>query len=261
MDQKKAKELNNRLREMLILQGHPVAVKMLEKAEDIDNIQYKGNPVRRLEKNLIICQLFAQARFYGRVLAAEEKHLRTCRLGGHALGFDVTDFIDVYDGTYFTTTEAARRMMDETPQFEKGKYKAMLVASLDRIPVEPDVVILFGNAAQMLRIVNGVEYNQGGRMNFTASGDAGLCADIVVEPMRINAPHIAIPCNGGRIMSLPNETDLACGIPYSQLESLADGLEFTARNVPVMYPTAWQHVDWELPEDAFIRNFLRRGMD
>ncbi|MEW5724913.1 MAG: DUF169 domain-containing protein [Thermodesulfobacteriota bacterium] len=258
MELNSMKALSENLRELLVLHGHPVAIKMVEKPQDLAGIHYKGRPVRRLDKNLIICQLMAQARFYGRVIAGEEKHLNTCRLGADALGFQVDDYTHVYAGTYFTTEKAARNMIETMPKFERGRYQAVVVAPLDRSPAAPDVVVIFGNAAQMMRIVNAALHDQGGRLNFSASGDAGLCADILVQPLKTNQPHIAIPCNGGRLMSLPNETDLACGIPFGLLGGIVEGLEFTRRNVPIMYPTAWQHIDWEPPADSPIVQFLRR---
>ena len=116
--------------------------------------------------------------------------------------------------------------------------------------VEPDVVVIYGNVAQMLRIVNGYLYNTGNRLEISASGDAGLCSDTVAIPMITGKPHLAIPCNGGRLMSLPNQTEMACGIPFEEVEHILEGMRFTGKNVPVMYSAAWQHIDWEAPEDS-----------
>lgn len=242
---KDLKAISDEYQRYLGLQGFPAAVKMIADVAELDKISYKDKPVRRLSKNLLICQLLAQARFYGRVIAGEEKNLNLCRLGADAMGFEVSDYTNVYSGTYFTSDETARKMIETMPKFERGKYHAMLVAPLDRSPVEPDVVVFYGNAAQMLRIVNGYLYNKGGRLNFSCSGDAGACCDPIVIPMQTGKPSIGIPCNGGRIMSVPNETDLVCGIPFKVLGEVLDGIKFTGTNVPVQFPTAWQHIDWE----------------
>lgn len=252
--------MSDEYRHYLGLQGFPVAVKMIADVAELDEIYHKGKPVRRLSKNLLICQLLAQARFYGRVIAGEEKNLNLCRLGADAVGFEVTDYTHVYSGTYFTSDQTARKMIETMPKLERGKYHAILVAPLDRSPVEPDVVVFYGNAAQMLRIVNGYLYNKGGRLDFSCSGDAGACCDPIVIPMQTEKPSIGIPCNGGRIMSVPNETDLMCGIPFKVLGEVLDGIKFTATNVPVQFPTAWQHIDWEPqpPVLYFIRPELRK---
>lgn len=258
MPEEKWNQLGNRLSESLVLEGSPVGVKMIKDSDELDGIRYKGRPVKRVSKVLAVCQLISQARYLGRVIAAEEKNLNICRLGADAMGFDVDDYAHVYTGTYFNSEQAARHMIDTMPKFEKGTYKAILVGPLQKMPVQPDVVIVYGNAAQLLRVVNGYLYNKGGRVTFSASGDAGLCSDTIVLPMSSNEPHLALPCNGGRILSLPSLTDLACGIPYSQLATVLDGIEFTGRKVPIMYPPGWQHIDWELAEDAPVRAFLQQ---
>jgi len=257
VDSKRLKEITGEYKKYLNLEGFPVGVKMIEDVAMLDEIYYKGKPVRVSKKSLLVCQLISQARFYGRVTAGLGENLNLCRMGADAMGFDVDDYTHVYAGTYFSSKEAARRMIEGMPKFEKGKYQGMLVGPLDRIPVDPDVVVVYGNVAQMLRIINGFVFDTGDRLEFSTSGDAGLCSDTVVIPKMTQKPHLAIPCNGGRLMSLPNQTEMACGIPLGEIEHILEGIKFTGKNVPVMYPTAWQHIDWEPPMDAPIRAFVR----
>ena len=257
MEQGELRSISNEYISHLKLEGFPAAVKMIEDVKILDDIQYKGKPVRKLKKNLLVCQLISQARFYGRVVVGLGENLDLCRLGGDAMGFEIDDYTHVYTGTYFSSEEAAKNMIETMPKFERGKYQAMLVGPLDRISVKPDVVVIYGNVAQMLRIVNGYLYDTGNRLDFSASGDAGLCSDTVVIPMVTGKPHMAIPCNGGRLMSLPNQTEMACGIPFGEIEHVLEGIRFTGKNVPVMYPAAWQHIDWEAPADAPICAFVR----
>lgn len=258
MSENQTADLGQKLSEALALEGFPVGVKMIGSAAELDSIQYKGKPVRKLDNVIAVCQLISQARFLGKVIAGKAGNLNICRLGGDAMGFDVDDYTHVYTESYFVDEKAARNMIDTMPKFERGTYEAMLVGPLHKIPVEPDVVVIYGNPAQLLRIVNGYLCDKGGRVEFSASGDAGLCSDTVVEPMQKNIPHLALPCNGGRILSLPNLTDLACGIPYGLIPGILDGMEYTTRNVPITYPPRWQHIEWELDETAAVRQFMQQ---
>lgn len=253
-------ELSEKLSRALVLEGSPVGVKMVASVDDLDQMQYKGRPLRRLSKRLVICQLVALARYYGTVMFGTAEDLSVCRLGATAVGFPVADCVEVYVDTYFKGQEAARRMIDTMPQFPQGQYQALLAGPLGKIPVQPDVVVVHGNAAQLLRIINGYLYDKGGRLEFSVSGDAGLCADTVVLPMLTHQPHLAIPCNGGRLLSMPSLTDLACGIPFDLLPGIMEGIAYTGRNVPIMYPPAWQHINWELKDDAPVKAFLQRGL-
>jgi uncharacterized protein (DUF169 family) len=257
MDLEMLKSISDEYKTSLNLEGFPAAVKMVETREMLEDIKYKGRSVRIIDKQLLVCQLVSQARFYGRVVAGISERLSLCRLGADAMGFEVDDYTHVYSGTYFSSKKAAKKMIDEMPKLEKSKYQAIVVGPLDRIPVEPDVVVIYGNVSQMLRIINGYVFDTGERMEFSVSGDAGLCADTIAIPMLTGKPHLAVPCNGGRIMSLPNQTEMACGIPFAELEHVLEGIRFTGRHVPVMYPSAWQHIAWEPPADSAIYAFVR----
>src|SRR5271157_407645 len=90
-----------------------------------------------------------------------------------------------------------------------------------------------------MRKVNVYLYDKGGRVKFSVFGDAGLCSDTVVLPMLSAIPEVAIFSNGDRIWSLRSLTDIACGIPYSLLNWIMVGIDFTERNVPVTYPPRW----------------------
>lgn len=249
MEKKKDKDLQSlaaRYDKMLRLTTVPVAVKLFGKLADLEKISYKGKPIKLLGKRLALCQIFAQARYYGRLNAGTREKLDLCRLGADAFGFPVTDYTHVYSGTYFNGDEAARRMIETTPKFKRDLYKAILVAPLEKSPVEPDVVLFYGNTAQILRLVHGYLYNKGGRLEFSSSGDAGACADPVVIAMQTQKPSIGLPCNGGRVLSWPSDDELVCGVPGALLEEILLGIEATHFGPgQIHYPVAWQHIDWE----------------
>lgn len=231
---------------MLRLTSYPVAVKLFEEIADFEKVRYKGKSVMLQQKRLAVCQIFAHARYYGRLNAATREKLDLCRLGADAFGFPVTDYTKVYSGTYFDCDETARKMIETTPKFKRDLYKVILVAPLEKSPIYPDVVLFYGNTAQILRLVHGYLYDKGGRLEFSSSGDAGACADPVVIPMETGKPSIGIPCNGGRVLSWPSDNDLVCGVPGGLLEEVLKGVEATHFGPgQIHYPVAWQHIDWE----------------
>lgn len=90
--------------------------------------------MRRLSKRLATRQLISQARFLGRVMAADTSQLSICRLGADSLGVPVDDYAHVYTNTYFPGGQAARNMIETTHKIEKGKYQAIVVAPLQKDP-------------------------------------------------------------------------------------------------------------------------------
>ena len=249
------KTISDEYKRYLGLEGSPVAIKLLTSTDELEAIEYQRRPIRKLNKNRAICQIMAQARFYGRTLGAEEKYLNLCRMGADAYGFEVDDYAHVYTGKYFTTEEATRKTIEDMPRLKRGKYHAMVVAPLEGTPIEPDVVVFYGNATQIVKLINAYVYNKGERLSFSSGGDASVCCDPVVVPMQTGKPSLGIPCNGGRILSIPNETDIVFGIPFASLVEILDGIKFIFTRGGVRYPTAWQHIDWELQPP--ILYFLR----
>ncbi len=253
------KEAARKIDELLRPTSYPVGVKLFKNSDELEKIKDEtGRPIRRIEgKNLAVCQIVGQARYYGVIRAATKENASMCMLGAGVLGFDEVpvEYIHGYVAAYFINEEVAENALTNTPMLKEG-YEAILVAPLSKIPVVPDVIIFFGNSAQILRLILAYNYNKGERFEFTTNGIAGLCADVIARPILTQKPHVAIPCNGGRVLSWPSDDGLACGIPISALEDIIDGLEFTHRGM-IRYPVVWVHLDWEVPEGTIIRNAIR----
>ena len=240
--------ISNRYNEVLRLTSYPVAVKMFENLEELQEAKdEKGRPVRRIGKgNFTVCQLLAQARYTGRTIAGAAESLSMCLPGAAAMGFlELPEgFSDGHVRAYYIDEEVARKNIDAIPKFPKGKYVAMLASPLERMPVDPDIVLFCGNSAQIYRFTHSYLYNKVGRLEFSTSGLVG-CSDLIVAPLRTGKPGLAFPANGTRIASWPSDNEMGCGIPADILEDVLEGLEFTHRG-GIRYPITWQHIEWEV---------------
>ena len=231
--------LESKFNEHLKLGCSPVAVKLFEKAEDLDKVVK-----RRPANKIAICQLFGQARFLNRMLSGTINELGECVIGAAAFGF--VDYPkDVGEGKrmvgiYHATEGIGKKVFAEIPRFKAGTYQAMLAAPLHRCPIDPDVVIFFGNSAQMLRLIHGHVWKTGRRLEFSCVGEV-VCADVVVGAMKMGKPSLSIPCNGSRILSAVQDTELMMGIPFKLMDEILEGLDATAKG-GVRYPPAFQMV-------------------
>ncbi len=83
-------------------------------------------------------------------------------------------------------------------------------------------------------------------LEFSSSGDAGACADLVVIPMRAGKPSIGIPRKSGQVLSWSSDGHLVCGAPGALLEELLEEIEATHFGPgQIRCSVAWQHIDWE----------------
>ena len=131
------------------------------------------------------------------------------------------------------------------PSFERGEYKAMFMTPLERCPVEPDTVIIFGNASQMLVLYGAYLRNRGGNFDISV-GNQGTCVRVTVAPIQDNIPKLAIPGNAWKLLALPSNTDLIFSIPGALLEEIADSAWKLRKTGGSRYPAAWQHLDWDI---------------
>jgi uncharacterized protein (DUF169 family) len=150
-----------------------------------------------------------------------------------------------YIGWQMETEEAARKTFATIPKFDFGEYNAIYMSPLDRCLVEPDTVIFFGNASQMLVIIAAYLRSRGGSLTFAARG-AFVCADVIVTPVKTKEPKISIPGNAMKVLGCPSDTDLVCGIPGELLEDIIDSAAKLRATGGSRYPAAWQHIDWDV---------------
>lgn len=253
---KRLEELSNQYKNMLKLDGSPVAVKMLK-----EPIELEGIKPRTLDKHLVICQLLSQAYYIGRTNYIDRVTTGTtdglgCALGTACFGWRklTAEIPRKYVGSYFVNEEQARAAIDAIPKFNENEYSSLVVAPLENCPVNPDVVVFYGNVGQMLSIFRGYLYNRGGNLTFDTTS-LSACADAIITPMKLGRLNIALPCNGFRLNALPTETDLICGVPSDKLEEALEGIKFNFEG-GVRYPTAWQHLDRDLSIIFPLRNYI-----
>lgn len=213
----------------------PVAVKMLE---NLDNLPEKTRfPLKDFGKRFSLCQAWNMCRRTGWAICCASEDMQ-CSLGSVAMGFE--EPIDFYEeghlceGMYTGTSEAGRKTEAETDKFAAGKYAGVIFAPLARATFEPDVLIIYGNSAQIMRLVQGALYKRGGRITSSFSGRMD-CADLIVTPVATGRPQVILPCYGDRIFGQTQDYEMAFSTPWSWIEEIIEGLEGTHKG-GVRYP-------------------------
>ncbi|MGC8959408.1 MAG: DUF169 domain-containing protein [Chloroflexia bacterium] len=213
----------------------PLALRMLPAGEEVP--EKARRPWRDLGVRMATCQVWNMARRYGWTLAAGLEDL-SCPPGKVVLG--LAPALPYYlegnlcAGMYTAGAEAGARTEAATPRLEYGRYSTLVVAPLSRATFEPEVILLYGNPAQVLRLVIAALYRQGGRLEASFSGRLD-CADILVGTPRRGTPQVILPCYGDRIFGQTQDEELAFALPPAALPDLLDGLEGTHRG-GIRYP-------------------------
>jgi uncharacterized protein (DUF169 family) len=127
---------------------------------------------------------------------------------------------------YCKDEEAATNLEANTWKFEPGSYDYVCVAPLNRATFEPDVIAVYANSAQVLRLVHASLYGRGGRVVSTSGGRLD-CAEIVIQTMTTNEPKVILPCTGDRVFGMAQDNEMAFAFPWSYAREIIEGLEGT----------------------------------
>ncbi len=224
-------------------QTFPVAVRMLRPGEPIP--ERAKRPARDFGKLSMNCQVIDMSRRYGWMIAlTREDHI--CSLGITALGFDKPTHLynsgTLCEGMYTETKEAGARSEAAVDKFQPGEYHCLLVAPLDRCTFEPDLVVIYANPAQVMRLTQAALWKRGGRLTSSFQGRVD-CSDIIVTTMRTGEPQLILPCSGDRIFGQTQDHEMAFSIPWAKMGEIIEGLEGTHRG-GIRYPIT-QFMEYE----------------
>ena len=220
---------------LLRLKASPVAYKRLEKLEGLDKIP----EVIRLDRRASFCQVPALVRNMGLIVAATRDNFgeRCARINGLAPTTEkqIAWEADAFATGWFANVEEARKQMAEYPVVPPGE--AVVLAPLASGKFYPDVILIYGNPAQMMLLMNGLQFEDYERFQFFFIGE-GACADGLAQCYTTGKPALAIPCMGERAFGAVTEDELVMALPPGMMAKAVEGLK-TLKSRGIGYPIAY----------------------
>ncbi|MGQ9689587.1 MAG: DUF169 domain-containing protein [Desulfobaccales bacterium] len=210
-------------------------------------------PSQVFGKRVTICQGVTMARVYGWSVGLTAADL-ICVPGMLAFGLapeadPAQELVSLLcEVEFHRETEAARREVETLTRFGPGEIEALYLAPLERLAREPDVVVVYGNPAQLMRLVQGAAFGLGER----AQGDFGgkvECSSYLIGPFKTNQIRVVIPGMGDRIFSMTQDDELVVSFPTHLLEGVLRGLMAAGKKIGARYPiTFYQNFQPEFPK-------------
>ncbi|MEN3203197.1 MAG: DUF169 domain-containing protein [Atribacterota bacterium] len=183
------------------------------------------------------CQITAIVRYYGRAMYFTAEDM-ACIVGGVTLGLipepEVMKSGEIAKMLH-ADIESAREFTSKVAKIPYGKFKAVAAAPMAQINFEPDLVVMYGNTAQVMRVVQGYLYKKGGRVYFSTGGEWSLCADTIAQAYVSQDIALGLPCFGDRKTALAQEDEVSVAFPYSMYDEILEGMRQTAK--VATYPT------------------------
>jgi len=94
-------------------------------------------------------------------------------------------------------------------------------------------LMVYGNPAQIMRLIQGALYNEGGAVSSSSMGRLG-CATIITVVNKDECRYV-VPGNGDRVFGMTQDYEMAFMIPASKTDAVLDGLANTHK-AGVRYP-------------------------
>jgi uncharacterized protein (DUF169 family) len=217
----------HKISEMIRPQSYPLGVKIMKEEDSLPQGFMKPE---KYGIQISLCQWTTLARRWGRFagLLAEDINCSPCLA---ALGLkkleDRNDLATYFlDMGYFDTIELARRATEQLDPIPSGKIKGIAMFPLDKAPVDPDLVVIYGSPAQMARLSAGFLYHSGELVQSSTTG-FGLSCLSAIKPYLSEKPALVHPGRGERILAGTDESEMFFSVPAKELELLVDGLEKT----------------------------------
>lgn len=239
------------LKEDLRLRTEPIGVNFFKSADQLP--EKTRRPLQVLKKRVTICQGLTMARVYGWGVGLTREDLICIPA---MLAFGLTPAADPVSelGQLFCEVgfhaevgpgiEEARAI----PHLAAGALEALYLSPLARVPVEPDLVLVYGNPAQLMRLIQGATFSFQDRVTGSFGGKVE-CAEYLIGPYQSQQMRVAIPGIGDRIFSMTQDDEMVMAFPVRFLEGLLSGLTEAGRKIGARYPiTVYQNFQPEFPK-------------
>jgi uncharacterized protein (DUF169 family) len=227
----------------------PLAIKMLRRVEDVP--QGAVRPERDRGEHLAQCQAFALSRRRRETVAMlREDHWCFAPLIAYGL-VDRPDDADIAKFTAF-------------PSFERDRYVGIVSAPLRTASYEPDVVLIYSDAAQVRNMLMSVYYT----LPDAAPGSPvdsfffpPSCVYTVVSTMVSGRYMVALPDIGEFERAAAGNDEIILAVPGARLEEFVKGLLERERGKLGPTPSTPMMVS-DFPQPPFYqRLFSRWGLD
>jgi uncharacterized protein (DUF169 family) len=229
-------ELGKELRRYINPETFPVAIRILKDKNDIPN--GTRTPLKDLKIKMAHCQAQAICRKYGWTIAMTHEDLG-CAISGHTYGWELADQEGAVNFmtkmNYAVDRKAAISILQSHKTLKPGQCEAVVYSPLERTKIEPDVILIYLNPAQLMRCIHGSTQRTGQPITSTFSGRAASCSEGVLGAFLDQSPKVVIPGNGDRVWATAQDHEMAYALPVSHLKDLAEGLAQTHQK-GIRYP-------------------------
>jgi uncharacterized protein (DUF169 family) len=226
-------ELGTELENTLRLKSKIIACQMLNKAEELDNFKN----VVRIERFFTFCQVPFMVRVNGftvGITKSDKMNPRCSRLFGLRPATEESKGAEanMLSKTWFRSPDQALEQQNDYYRIPVGG--AIILSPLIKEKFEPEVLLIYGNPAQIMMVMCGLQKEKYEKFSFNFIGE-GSCSDSLSQCYVTGKPALSIPCYGERSMGGVSDDEMIIALPPDTLEKAINGLK-KLKKVGFKYP-------------------------
>jgi uncharacterized protein (DUF169 family) len=226
-------ERSEAIKNSLKLRTKPIGFRRLQDAAELEKIE----GVVRWSAGCVFCQIPYMARVAKLTVAVtsdENLNYRCKRIHGLSptLEGDVEAECVQFSRTWMPSPEEAMKQQKEYPVVPPGQ--AIVAGPLGKVAFEPDMIMVFGNPAQIMLLLCGMQKVRYEKFEFTFIGE-GACMDSLGRYYATGKTSVAIPCYGERALGQVADDEIAVALPPEEIDRAIEGLD-TLAGVGFGYP-------------------------
>ncbi|MFW9903316.1 MAG: DUF169 domain-containing protein [Candidatus Thorarchaeota archaeon] len=227
-------EIGKSIEELLRPQTYPIAVKFVKDESEFPNRS------RRPEQKIAICQALSLCRKYGWTMGITEED---CGCPGASLTYGWTTPIDqsqlaqfFHFAGYASEETGAQKIVENLDRLESGKYGGVVISPLTRTKIIPDVIMVYGNSAQIMRLLQGSMNKEGRKLKTELTGIMASCTAGIIRTFNTAECQLVVPGNGDRTFAATQDDELIFTMPPDEVEDIINGMKnqrFAKYPIPV----------------------------
>ncbi|HXE51559.1 MAG TPA: DUF169 domain-containing protein [Tepidisphaeraceae bacterium] len=225
LDARAIADLAEQLDRLLKLRTFPIGMKLFEDKAAMEAVPGLRRPAKG--KTFSTCQLVTQSRMAGFTLGITTENIPPFSSCSSVIGLDSPG--EIYtsgrkmEGVWFENREAAAAHQAGMSRVEP-KYAGLAISPLRTARLDPpDVCQFYGNPAQMILFINGLQWRNYKRYDFSITGESA-CADSWGHALKTRTVSLSIPCFAERRYGGVADDEMLMACPPQDLQRAVTGL-------------------------------------
>jgi uncharacterized protein (DUF169 family) len=220
-------ELAAQLEQLLRLRTFPIGMKLFESEAEMAAVPGLRRPAEG--RSYSTCQLVTRSRIAGFTLGITTANVPEFSNCSGVIGLSPPSEFFLsgrkMEGVWFENREAAAAHQAQMPRVPSGRYQGLVVAPLRTARLDPpDVCLFYANPAQMILFINGLQWRNYQRYEFSITGESA-CSDSWGHALKTRRVSLSIPCFAERRYGGVADDEMLMACPPEDLQRAVTGLQ------------------------------------